>query len=209
MSESIITRPNLGHTLTSDPNPANYRSSCQVIDCDHPAIIRLAKQIAATQTDKTAIARDSFLWVRDQIQHSSDYRRNPVTCVASEVLEHGTGYCYAKSHLLAALLRANQIPAGLCYQRLSLDGVSAPFCLHGLNAAYLDDIGWYRVDPRGNKDGVDAQFDPPIQKLAFTTDVDGERDLPGIYVRPLEHVVTALKRHRTWDEMAKNLPDEV
>ena len=72
MSESIITCPNLGHTLTSDPNPANDRSSCQVIDCDHPAIIRLAKQIAATQTDKTAIARDSFLWVRDQIQHSSD-----------------------------------------------------------------------------------------------------------------------------------------
>lgn len=27
--------------------------------------------------------------------------QNPVTCRASEVLVHGTGYCYAKSHLLA------------------------------------------------------------------------------------------------------------
>jgi len=37
---------------------------------------------------------------------------NPVTCKASDVLIYGTGYCYAKSHLLAALLRANAIPAG-------------------------------------------------------------------------------------------------
>jgi transglutaminase-like putative cysteine protease len=36
-----------------------------------------------------------------------------------------------------------------------------PFCLHGLNAVYLEDFGWYRIDARGNKTGVAAQFTPP------------------------------------------------
>ncbi|MEZ0154964.1 MAG: transglutaminase family protein [Candidatus Reddybacter sp.] len=49
--------------------------------------------------------------MRDQISHSLDSQQNPVTYRASSVLEYGTGYCYAKSHLLVALLRANSIPA--------------------------------------------------------------------------------------------------
>jgi transglutaminase-like putative cysteine protease len=32
---------------------------------------------------------------------------------------------------------------------------------------YLKDYGWYRIDARGNKAGVDAQFTPPHEKLAF------------------------------------------
>jgi len=92
---------------------------------------------------------------------------NPITCKASDVLAYGTGYFYAKSHLLAALLRANSIPAGLCYQRLSIFENGPPYSLHGLNAIYLKNIGWYRADARGNKEGVDAQFTPPREKLAF------------------------------------------
>ena len=94
-------------------------------------------------------------------------KTNPVTLKASEVLQHGTGFCYAKSHLLAALLRANGIPAGLCYQRLSVNDTGAPWCLHGLNAVFLEDIGWYRCDARGNRPGVTAAFTPPVERLAF------------------------------------------
>jgi transglutaminase-like putative cysteine protease len=36
-----------------------------------------------------------------------------------------------------------------------------------LNALYLPDYGWYRVDARGNKPGVAAEFCPPTEKLAF------------------------------------------
>jgi transglutaminase-like putative cysteine protease len=66
---------------------------------------------------------------------------NPVTCKASDVLIHGTGYCYAKSHLLVALLRANGIPAGLCYQRLTIENDGPSYCLRGLNAVYLEQHG--------------------------------------------------------------------
>lgn len=48
--------------------------------------------------------------VRDRIKHSNDYKLNPITRKASDVLKHGTGYGYAKSHLLMALLPANNIP---------------------------------------------------------------------------------------------------
>jgi len=67
------------------------------------------------------------------------------------VLKYKTGYCYAKSHLLAALLRANNIPAGLCYQRLTIENDMLPYCLPALNAVYLPKYGWYRIDARGNK----------------------------------------------------------
>lgn len=119
----------------------------------------------------------------------------------------GTGYCYAKSHLLAALLRANGIPAGLCYQRLSVDGEGAPFCLHGLNAVYLDGYGWYRIDARGNKPGVDAQFVPPVERLAFALELLGEADLPGIHAEPLPQVVDVLTRCATVQQVYEQLPD--
>ncbi len=105
------------------------------------------------------------------------------------------------------VLRANRIPAGLCYQRLSVDGDGAPYCLHGLNAVYLPDSDWYRLDARGNRDGIDAQFAPPVERLAFCTNLPGEHDLPGIYSTPLPMVVDSLRRYSTWDALYNNLPD--
>lgn len=157
--------------------------------------------------DKTEIARSCFTFVRDQIRHSWDYRQNPVTCRASDVLEQATGYCYAKSHLLAALLRANNIPAGLCYQRLSAGDSGPPFCLHGLNAVWLEGYGWYRIDARGNKPGVDAQFCPPMEQLAFRLQPPEEVDLPEIWAEPLPVVVQVLTGCATVDEVYQNLPD--
>jgi transglutaminase-like putative cysteine protease len=178
-----------------------YLQTSDMIDWQNPAIVELAKTLAWGQPDPIAIARSCFEWVRDEIRHSYDYQMNPVTCRASDVLRYKTGYCYAKSHLLAALLRANGIPAGLCYQRLSLDDTGAPYCLHGLNAVYLPEIGWYRMDARGNRSGVDAQFTPPIEQLAFKLQFEEETDFPIIFAEPLNVVVEALQRHLLWDEL--------
>lgn len=134
-----------------------YLKVSEVIDWQHPEIMERAEKIAFCNGTSIAIAKACFEWVRDEIFHSCDYRMNPLTCKASDVLQHKTAYCFAKSHLLAALLRANQIPVGFCYQRLSIDDRGAPYSLHGFNAIYLAEIGWYRVDARGNKAGVNAQ----------------------------------------------------
>ncbi|AGF78011.1 transglutaminase-like enzyme, putative cysteine protease [Desulfocapsa sulfexigens DSM 10523] len=185
----------------------NYLKSSDIIDWEHKEVSVKAKELAKGLSSHTDIAKVCFEWVRDTIKHSNDFALNPVTCSASEVLAAGTGYCYAKSHLLAALLRANSIPTGLCYQRLSRDDNGAPFCLHGLNAIFLPEIGWYRVDPRGNKENVNAQFTPPIECLAFSTQIDEEIDLPEIWAEPLPMVVNVLKKHETYSDVWQNLPD--
>jgi transglutaminase-like putative cysteine protease len=184
-----------------------YLTSSEFIDCGHPAIITKAAELAARGDGEVDVARQCFEFVRDRIQHSMDFRRNPVTCKASDVLLHGTGYCYAKSHLLAALLRANGIPAGLCYQRLVIDERGTRRSYHGLNAVYLQEFGWYRVDARGNKPGVDAMFDPPVERLAFAIAGPGEADLPGIYAEPIPAVVKVLLENATYDQVYRNLPD--
>lgn len=184
-----------------------YLDSSLYIDSQHPAIVAQAAKLADGCANAEQIAKRCFEFVRDQIKHSWDYRLNTVTCKASEVLIHCTGFCYAKSHLLAALLRANGIPAGLCYQRLTIDGDQPPYCLHGLNAVYLQQYGWYRIDARGNKPGVNADFCPPQEKLAFPLVNPLEQDLPCIRAEPLPVIVKALTENQTVEQVYDNLPD--
>lgn len=185
----------------------DYLKHTDIINWRHPSIIELSEIITKESTSQAEYIEKAFVFVQDQIKHSWDFKRNPVTCVSSEVLKHKTGYCYAKSHLLAALLRAHKIPAGFCYQRLSLEDNGAPYCLHGLNAVYLDYCGWYRIDARGNKSGVNAQFTPPIERLAFKTEDTLEKDFPEVWPDPLPIVIKALKKYTTVEELYENLPD--
>lgn len=190
-----------------DPALLPYLQASTWLDLDHPTVKNKAQALAEGCASVTAVAERCYTFVRDEIQHSLDHKRNPVTCRASDVLHHATGYCYAKSHLLAALLRANGIPAGLCYQRLSSGTGGAPYCLHGLNAVYLPEHGWYRMDARGNKPGVSAAFTPPREQLAFAILEEAEADLPEIWAEPLALVVQALNRHHDVFELAGALPD--
>ena len=184
-----------------------YLVPSKYIDFEHEEVRSVAANLAAGAGSELVLVKRCFEFVRDEIRHSFDFKLNPVTCKASDALHYRTGYCYAKSHLLAALLRANGIPAGLCYQRLSVDDSGAPYCLHGLNAVHLRDFGWYRVDARGNKAGVAAQFSPPQEVLAFPIQEPQERDLPEIWAEPLPVVIEVLERYETYDQVFANLPD--
>jgi transglutaminase-like putative cysteine protease len=186
---------------------AEFLASTDVVDWYHADVRTLAWYLAGGETDPVEVARRCFEWVRDEIRHSLDAGDTTVTCSASDVLTQRTGFCYAKSHLLVALLRANGIPAGFCYQRLSVAGAGPPFCLHGLSAALLPVHGWYRMDPRGNKSGINAQFTPPHEQLAFHNLCPGELTLREIYAEPLPVVVDTLGRHPTVTEVSENLPD--
>jgi transglutaminase-like putative cysteine protease len=193
-----------------------YLQASEIINWQNPEILELAHRLASTHQTTEAIAKACFEWVRDEIRHSRDYQMNPVTYRASDVLKYKTGYCFAKSHLLAALLRANQIPAGLCYQRLSMDDPPkskqilndvVSCTLHGLNAVFLPKIGWYRIDSRGNRHGINAQFIPPQEQLAFEIRLPQEADFDHVFAEPLSIVLEALQKSNTWDEVLINLPD--
>lgn len=184
-----------------------YLESTEYIDWKSPEVLSQAGKLAAGISEPEGVVRKCFEFVRDEIKHSLDFEMNPVTCKASDVLKHRTGFCYAKSHLLAALLRAHNIPAGLCYQRLSIDGDKPSFCIHGLNAVHLELYGWYRLDPRSNTDGLNGEFCPPVEKLPFSIVEAGEADLPEIWAEPLPIVVKALTEADTYQDVADNLPD--
>ena len=184
-----------------------FLRATDVIDWTAPDVLALARSLAAGRQDPFELSRVCFEWVRDEIQHCMDYGRDELTCAASEVLRAGTGFCYAKSHLLVALLRANGLPAGLCYQRLARDKAGRSFVLHGLAAVQLPRLGWYRVDPRGNKPAVDAQFTPPIERLAFHTTLPGEFLFPGVHPDPALPVVEVLRSGVPARSLRGRLPD--
>ncbi len=180
-----------------------------IIDSASPAIVAAAEEIVAGASEDEEIARRCFLWVRDVVRHSSDHQISVVTCVASDVLKHRVGFCYAKSHLLAALLRARGVPAALCYQRLAFDDSASAFFLHGLVAIHLRRHGWYRVDPRGNKPGIFSGFNPPVEELPYAARLNGEKDIPGRFPDALACVVSTLREQPTAADVRANLPDYV
>jgi hypothetical protein len=79
----------------------DYLLSDAIIDWQTPAVRQKALELTATSADETAKARCLYEWVRDTIPHSYDVDTDIVTCTASEVLQHGTGICFAKKDQLA------------------------------------------------------------------------------------------------------------
>ncbi|WP_417325114.1 transglutaminase domain-containing protein [Halarcobacter sp.] len=188
-------------------NKKSYLEESEIIDFTNKSIKALAQELSFNTSSKEEIVKNCFEYVRDEIKHSGDYKIDKVTCKASEVLESKTGWCFAKAHLLAALLRANSIPTAFCYQRLSCEEYKENlFSLHGLNAVYLEKFGWLKIDARGNKKEVDAQFIPPKEKLAFELN-ENEFDLGVYYSNPLDIVIKALKVNSSYKQMIDNMPD--
>ncbi|MFB8003899.1 transglutaminase family protein [Nocardia sp. NPDC056000] len=169
--------------------PSAYLAGGPIIEVDHPRVRALGAELRAESAGEIECARMAFDWVRDNVAHSYDARDPRVTLRASEVLDQRVGLCYAKSHLLAAILRGNGIPTALCYQRLTHgDG----HVLHGLVAVYLDGA-WHRQDPRGNRADVAAEFSLDQERLAFPVDPAlGEIDYPELHLNPAAAVVDAL-----------------
>jgi len=184
-----------------------YLEKTYIIDYENPSIKILAETLSSNCSTDVETAKNCFEYVRDEIRHTGDFKDNITYYKASDVLKHKTGWCYAKSHLLAALLRINDIPTGFCYQRLSCSEYKDDiYCLHGLNAIYLKDFGWYKIDARGNKVGLNAHFNPPIEELAFELQED-EYNLPEIYHEPLDVIIEALKKYKTYEDIINNFPD--
>ncbi|MGR4879768.1 transglutaminase family protein [Streptomyces sp. LARHCF249] len=209
--------------IQEHPDLAAYLAADQAIDHEHPLVRETADAFwTATAGNAYAYAEAVFAFVRDAIPHSADSGDTRVSWRASDVLATRNGICYAKSHALVALLRARGIPAALCYQLLADDHSCSDSCssgagacpggsnpvVHGLVALRLPGGGrWARVDPRGNKPGVDARFSLDVEQLAFPVRPDlGEVDYPGLYAAPHPATLKALQDSADRPQLWENLP---
>ncbi len=173
-----------------------YLEYSNIIDYTIKSITDLAEFLFAESNDTMEYIKNAYEYVRDRISHSADAGEDEVTCSASEVVAAGHGICFAKSHLLAALLRVKGIPCGFCYQKLILDDETAPVLIyHGLNGVYLEEYKkWIRLDARGNKEGVNAQFSVDAEQLAFPIRPEkGEEDGFVVYPEPDTEIIKALR----------------
>ncbi|GIQ69639.1 transglutaminase [Xylanibacillus composti] len=188
-----------------------YLQQSAYIDFQHASLQKLVTSFR--QETELERIKAAFEYVRDEIRHSMDIRNEEVTRRASEVLEKGHGICYAKSHLLAALLRGMGIPSGITYQRLTLsDTPEDGYCIHALNTVYVRELGkWIRLDARGNKEGIDAQFSTEEEKLAFPIRPEyDERDYGINFHEPHPAIIETLQTYTNSIEMCQvGLPEHL
>ena len=148
----------------------SYLASTDCIDYNHPLVQEKVIELREKAESSLDYIKKAYEFVRDEIPHSWDIEATAVSRKASDVLRSKTGICWTKSCLLAALLRANGIPSGISYQLLTRadEDDSEGYIIHALNTVYIVEFDkWIRLDARGNKENVNAQFSLDEEKLAF------------------------------------------
>lgn len=149
-----------------------YLIETQSIDYNDENIQKKVGHLKELSSDDIDYIERCFMFVRDEIPHSWDINASVVSKKASEVLANKTGVCWTKSCLLAALLRANGIPSGISYQLLTRadNDTSDGYIIHAFNTVYIEQLDkWIRLDARGNKENVNAQFSLDEEHLAYET----------------------------------------
>lgn len=182
-----------------------------VIQFNTPLILDKIEEIKSLTNSDKERAKMAFELARDGISHSFDTKYQPVTISAEDALEQKEGICFAKSHVLASLLRGMGIPTGFCYQRVLRKGtLESGHALHGLNAVYFPDTGWFRVDPRGNKNGINSQFNMKEEQLAYPIRPElGEVDYPNVFAKPLPSVIQAMRDSKSCEELFYKRPEAI
>ncbi|MBQ8780916.1 MAG: transglutaminase domain-containing protein [Oscillospiraceae bacterium] len=198
--------------LPSTDSIKEYTKEDTVINYSAQSVAQLSDELYQNADSELSYIKAAYEYVRDKISHSADINEDIITCTASEVLQAGHGICFAKSHLLAALLRCKDVPTGFCYQKLILDDETAPVLIyHGLNGVYINECKkWIRLDARGNKEGVNALFSIDNEQLAFPVRPE-KREEDGfiIYPDPDVKILEKLRNSKTRTGLWNDLPTEL
>lgn len=184
--------------ITESDSLEDYLVETEEVDFSHSDVKEKAFELFSTSATEDEFVKKAYEFVRDEISHSWDIQSSRITCKASEVLYFKEGICYAKSNLLCALLRSKGIPTGFCYQLLTLGNTpDTGYCIHALNAVFLKSINrWVRLDARGNKESVNAEFSIDVEKLAFSVREEyNEVDYSVIYKLPNPKTMNTLKQN--------------
>lgn len=93
----------------------------------------------------------------------------------------------------------------------SKDETAPVLIYHGLNGVYISEYKrWIRLDARGNKEGVNAQFSMDTEQLAFSIRSEkGEEDILIVFPEPDAKVLDKIRKKKTRTELWKDLPIEL
>ena len=167
-------------------------------------IQEMVQELKNQSDDNLDYIKRCYIFVRDEILHSWDIKIEVVSRTASDVLKNKTGICWTKSCLLAALLRANQIPSGISYQLLTrADDDSEGYMIHALNTVHIKYLNkWIRLDARGNKENINAYFSLDEEHLAYSIRSEfGEIDYQDNHADLDERLVSILMESETIQEI--------
>src|SRR5499426_3137234 len=116
-----------------------WRRPATFVDSDAPGIKAFARTAAGDRSDARERAVALYYAVRDRVTYTPycDFR-SPDTYRASAVLAKGAGFCVGKAALLAAVARAEDIPARLCFA-----DVRNHLCTPRLRALVGGDVFYY------------------------------------------------------------------
>src|SRR5712691_7460757 len=173
-------------------SPRQYLLPTSYVDSNAANIVTFARRVCEGATDDIAKAVHLYDAVRDGIVYTPycDFR-SPETYRASACLARGSGFCVAKSALLAAAARAVHIPARVGFadvrnhlssRRLRALMDTDVFYYHGYAELHLGD-GWVKATPafdRGlcERFGVrPLEFDGGADSLFHPYDMSGRRHM--------------------------------
>ena len=126
-------------TPTPFRDPDSWRRPTAFVDSDAPAIVAFARAAGDGRADLRERAVALYYAVRDGLTYTPycDFR-SPDTYRASAVLAKGAGFCVGKAAVLAAVARAEGIPA-----RLRFADVRNHLCTPRLRALVGGDVFYY------------------------------------------------------------------
>lgn len=168
-----------------------------------------AQAITGCVTDEEKV-KAIFEFVRDDISNAMNIDSVALPWTASTTIRAMIGNDDAKAMVLAAMVRALKIPAGFCYQRLTVvDDDSEGHYLHCYNAVYLDG-NWVKLDASGRLGAKDVRFCKIEPDLAFIPrDVYGEYNILGIFAEPYAPSVDVIRNAGSISDIIFGLPDSI
>src|SRR5437867_3776767 len=134
-----------------------YLAPARFIDSDAENVVAFSLRARGDESDQIAQAVHLYYAVRDGIAYTPycDFR-SPETYRASACLARGSGFCVAKSALLAAAARAARIPA-----RVGFADVRNHLSSRRLRALMGTDVFYYHGYTELHLGGVRVNATPP------------------------------------------------
>ncbi|MDP7116211.1 MAG: transglutaminase-like domain-containing protein, partial [Candidatus Woesearchaeota archaeon] len=167
----IPVRTKIPFPMKNLPNEVKeFTQAAEIIDADHPTIVRKANELAAGEDDAYVVAYKIGKWIQDNVDYSLDSLTADVSQPSSWVMKNKKGVCDEITSLFIAMLRAVGIPgrfvSGVAYTDYNDLNDFGP---HAWAEVYFPGIGWVGFDITYGEYGY---VDAPHIKLKENVDAD-------------------------------------